>query len=431
VLNLDHAPAIPANADKTGKCPTGGSAVIPTATLPSAEDSSFLERPTAPGELGRLGPFRVLEVLGSGAASIVFRAEDTQLRRVVALKVLRPDIAANVESRRRFLREARAGAALEHDNILTIHQVGEDRDIPWLTMKLLRGQSLKDRLGADGSKLPAREALRIGAEVADALAAAHARGLVHRDVKPSNILLEESTGRVKLIDFGLALVHDDEGQLTRSGFVVGTPSYMAPEQADGMAVDPRTDLYALGCVLYRCCTGKLPFEGDSVLQVFYAQRTEQPIAPRNIDSAIPDCLSALILKLLAKTPADRPHCAADLRDAMRRMRADLEVSGPPTPDASHAPQSAFVDTKQHTSLDSTAPAEVWALAVSDVPSARAHLIRAWSSESWRRRLPDWFSPLRRSAALLLSRVMRLPASRKGDSSGSTPSVQKETCVGAD
>src|SRR5262249_52278949 len=151
---------------------------------------SFLGRPQAAGELGTLGPFRVLEVLGAGATGIVFRAEDSQLRRQVAVKVLRPTIAASVHSRRRFLREARAAAAFEHDNIVTIYHVGEDSGIPWLAMKLLRGQSLKDRLNGPTLCLPTDHVLRMGAEVADALSVAHGAGLVHRDIKPSNILLE-------------------------------------------------------------------------------------------------------------------------------------------------------------------------------------------------------------------------------------------------
>ena len=284
------------------------------------EDCSFLGRPQAEGELGTLGPFRVLEVLGSGATGIVFRAEDVQLRRKVALKVLRPTIAASSHSRRRFLREARAAAAFEHDNIVTIYQVGEDGGIPWLAMKLLRGESLKERLNGPTLRLPIDHAMRIGAEVADALSAAHSGGLVHRDVKPSNILLEEGTDRAKLIDFGLVLVNDDEGQLTKTGCVVGTPAYMAPEQADGASVDYRSDLYGLGCVLYRSTTGRLPFEGQSYLQVFLAQRTQEAVHPQSIDPTLPAGLSDLVMQLLSKNPADRPESARVVCDNLRALR---------------------------------------------------------------------------------------------------------------
>jgi serine/threonine protein kinase len=286
------------------------------------EDCSFLGRPQATGELGTLGPFRILELLGAGATGIVFRAEDSQLRRQVALKVLRPTIAASSHSRRRFLREARAAASFEHDNIVTIYQVGEDGGIPWLAMKLLRGQSLKDRLNGPTLCLPTDHVLRLGAEVADALSVAHKGGLVHRDIKPSNILLEDGTDRAKLIDFGLVLVDDEEGQLTRTGCVVGTPSYMAPEQADGAAVDARSDLYGLGCVLYRSTTGRVPFEGQTYLQVFFAQRTREPVHPQKIDPSLPSGLSDLVMQLLAKNPSDRPPTAGAVRDALRALRTD-------------------------------------------------------------------------------------------------------------
>jgi serine/threonine protein kinase len=347
----------------------------------SAEDSSFLDQPQAPGELGRLGPFRVLEMIGSGATGIVFRAEDTTLRRVVALKVLRPAIAANVESRRRFLREARATAAFDHDNILTIHQVGEDHGVPWLAMKLLRGPSLKDRLGSGNDTLPTDQVLRIGAEVADALAVAHAGGLVHRDIKPSNILLEEGTERVKLIDFGLALVNDDEGQLTRTGCVVGTPAYMAPEQADGLSVDHRSDLYALGCVLYRCCTGRLPFEGQTFIQVFYAQRTKDAIPPRELVPTIAPELNDLIMKLIAKEAADRPQSALEVRDALRALRTELAAKNSLSETVSVV---AAADTKE-----TAGAGNPWAEVIEPGNAETSAVIR--SSSSWYRRttVPKW------------------------------------------
>ena len=149
--------------------------------------------------------------------------------------------------------------------------------------------------------------------MADALSVAHGAGLVHRDIKPSNILLEQDTDRAKLIDFGLVLVDDEEGQLTRTGCVVGTPSYMAPEQADGAAVDHRSDLYGLGCVLYRSTTGRVPFEGQTYLHVFFAQRTQEPIHPQKIDPSLPTGLSDLVMSLLAKNPSDRPPSAAVVR----------------------------------------------------------------------------------------------------------------------
>jgi serine/threonine protein kinase len=265
-------------------------------------------------------------VLGSGATGIVFRAKDTELLRVVALKVLRLAIAANPENRCRFLLEARASAAIDHDNILPIYQIGENRGIPWLAMKLLRGCSLKDCLSAANGRLSPDETLRIGAEVADALVAAHSCGLVHRDVKPSNILLEKSTGRVKLIDFGLALGCDDEGQPTPTGFgVVGTPAYMPSEQINGALVDYRCDLYALGCVMYQCCTGRLPYAGQTIKQVRLAQRTQKVIPPGDINPFLPAEVTDFIMDLVAKETADRPKSAVVVRDRLRNLRANLAV----------------------------------------------------------------------------------------------------------
>jgi serine/threonine protein kinase len=322
--NPDGAGPAPANvtskaSDSTRQEGCGSSLAMPIPSDSEAEDCSFLGPPLQEGDIGSLGPFRIHKVLGSGSTGIVFGAEDTVLRRLVALKVLRPAIAASAHSRQRFLREARAAAALDHENILTIYHVGEDRGIPWLAMKFLRGESLKERVGGSNPCLPTAAAIRIGAEVADALSAAHANGLVHRDVKPSNILLEEETDRAKLIDFGLVMVENDDGQLTRLGCVVGTPSYMAPEQADGGIVDFRSDVYSLGCVLYRATTGRVPFEGQNSIQVFLAQRTQTPVHPRELVPSLPDELANLIMKLLAKDPADRPASAREVRDSLRAL----------------------------------------------------------------------------------------------------------------
>jgi serine/threonine protein kinase len=370
-------------ADATRNGAGGSSVVIPSPEGLSPEDSSFLDKPQAAGEIGRLGQFRVLEMIGSGATGIVFRAEDTVLKRTVALKVLRPATAASPESRRRFLREARAAAAFDHDHILTIHQVGEDRGVPWLAMKLLRGQSLKDRLGGGANTLPTDQLLRIGAEIADALAAAHAGGLVHRDVKPSNILLEESTERVKLIDFGLALVNDDEGQLTRTGCVVGTPTYMAPEQADGIPVDHRSDLYALGCVLYRCVTGRLPFEGQTFMQVFYAQRMKDVVHPREIVPTIPEEVAEIIMKLLAKDASQRPQSALEVRDQLRSLRARLAAQNSQQQSETLGAMAAL-ETQESQVLPNP-----WAEVLDNESSETNTLIRSSSTWQRARTVPNW------------------------------------------
>src|SRR5262249_14378523 len=162
------------------------------------------------------------EVLGTGAMGVVFRAEDTHLRRLVALKVMRPSLAASAEFHRRFLREARLTAAIEHEHIVTVYQVGEDRGVPFLAMQLLSGETLERRLDRAGGRLPLPEVLRIGREIAAGLGAAHARGLVHRDIKPANVWLEEGRGRVRIVDFGLARGSEPDAQFTQLGAVIGT-----------------------------------------------------------------------------------------------------------------------------------------------------------------------------------------------------------------
>jgi tRNA A-37 threonylcarbamoyl transferase component Bud32 len=268
----------------------------------------------SPDELGRLGGYRVLKRLGAGGMGVVFLAEDVALRRQVALKVMRPALANNDSARKRFLREARAVAAVEHENIVAIHQVGEEGGVPYLAMPLLKGTSLEERLRAGGA-LPPAEVLRLGRQIASGLSAAHERGLVHRDVKPGNIWIEPDSGRAKLLDFGLArgMVPDhaaEEEPLTELGTIIGTPAYLAPEQARGQVVDGRADLFSLGCVLYRMCTGRQPFAGDDPVALILSIATETPPSPASIDPSIPRSLSELIMQLLAKDPKKRPTSAA-------------------------------------------------------------------------------------------------------------------------
>jgi hypothetical protein len=287
------------------------------ALLPPAE---------GPGDLGHLGGYRLLEVLGVGGMGVVFRAEDTQLRRVVALKVLKPVLAASPPARERFLREARATAALEHDHVVAVYQVGEDRGLPFLTMPLLHGESLAQRLERDG-RLPVAEVVRIGREVAEGLAAAHERGLIHRDVKPSNIWLEAGSSRAKVLDFGLARVADDPTALTQTGTIVGTPAYMAPEQARGETVDGRCDLFSLGCVLYQMTAGESPFHAAHVTAILHALATKQPRPPREVNPEVPSALSDLVMRLLSKNPSGRPPTAQAVGAAL----AAITVSAPARP----------------------------------------------------------------------------------------------------
>ncbi|MBY0527712.1 MAG: protein kinase [Gemmataceae bacterium] len=292
----------------------------------SQEVTAMLAPSQGPGEIGRLGSYSVLKVLGQGGMGVVFQAEDPQLKRPVALKAMLPDVAARASARERFLREARAAAAIEHDHIVTIYQVGEDRGVPFLAMQFLKGMSLEDFLKkqkAANKPLTWGQILKLGREIAKGLAAAHERGLIHRDIKPANIWLDAAAGgRVKILDFGLARGAED-AQLTQSGMIVGTAAYMAPEQAKSLKVDGRADLYSLGCVLYRLCTGRTPFIGPDAMAVLIAAATEEPPPVLEVNKDVPPDLAALTMKLLAKKPEDRPRSAADVVKAIAAIEKKL------------------------------------------------------------------------------------------------------------
>ncbi len=300
--------------------PERGPTATPTPVLSSKEleYTDFLAPPQTPDEIGRLGPYRVLAVLGAGGMGVVFRAEDPQLKRPIALKAMLPALAASGTAKLRFVREAQAAAAIKHDHIVSIYQVGEDRGAPFLAMEFLDGESLDSRLKREGT-LPVPELVRIAREIAEGLDAAHERGLVHRDIKPANIWLEGKRARAKILDFGLARDTADDAHLTQSGAIVGTPAYMSPEQAQGKVADARCDLFSLGCVLYRMATGDTPFKGSDTISTLMAVATENPTAPGELDSRLPRALSDLIMWLLAKKPADRPASARAVVEALEAI----------------------------------------------------------------------------------------------------------------
>jgi serine/threonine protein kinase len=306
-------------AKQQTQVPTGtdSSDTIPTDfKLAPPSDYPFLAPPEGPEEIGRLGNYHIRRVLGTGAMGIVFEAQDMHLKRLVALKVMKPSLAAQADFHRRFLREAQLAAAIDHEHIVTIYQVGEDRGIPFLAMKLLQGESLEARLGRRGGRLPLPEVLRIGREIAEGLAAAHAQGLIHRDIKPANIWLEEDRKRVKIVDFGLARGKGADAHFTQAGAVIGTPSYMAPEQANGQEVDGRCDLFSLGSVLYRISTGRLPFDGKDTLTVLTALATKTPTPPNKIVPDLPRAFSDLVMSLLAKDRDERPQSAREVVEVL-------------------------------------------------------------------------------------------------------------------
>ena len=256
----------------------------------------------------KLGPYRVVREIGRGGMGIVLEADDEELQRRVAIKVMNSERAQDPAVKARFLREARAAAAIDHENVVAINHVGEDGGVPFIVMPLLRGETLESRLKREG-RLAAEEVVRVGREVLAGLAAAHARGLVHRDIKPANIWLVAETGKVKILDFGLARAADGTEGLTVPGAMPGTPGYMAPEQVDGQPADARSDLFSVGATLYRCATGQTAFAGPTLSAVLRAVTDHDPLPPHAVNPAVPGPLSDLILRLLAKAPAARPPSA--------------------------------------------------------------------------------------------------------------------------
>ena len=275
----------------------------------------------------KLGPYEILGELGGGGMARVYRGWDRRLHREVAIKVI-DDRLAMPGIGERFLREARAASALSHPNICTIFDIGEQDGAPYLVMELLEGETLRERINQD--VIPVDEILRYSSEVADALAAAHARGIVHRDVKPANIFLVKKpngSGQAKMLDFGLAKIDQFANEerefgsnLTTMGATVGTVSYMSPEQARGEKLDARSDLFSLGIVMYEMATGQLPFRGNTSALVFVqllGQMSPEPI--RKFNGQIPAELEQVIMKLLAKSPRARYQSANELTDELQEL----------------------------------------------------------------------------------------------------------------
>ncbi len=282
----------------------------------------FLSPSDQPDHIGRLGPYEILEVIGRGGMGVVLKGHDARLNRFVAIKVLVPELASSATAKKRFHREGQAAAAVSHDHVVAIHAVDEAEGLPYLVMEYVCGRSLEDRIHDAGS-LELKEILRIGMQTAAGLAAAHAQGLVHRDIKPANILLENDVERVKITDFGLARAVDDV-RITKLGTVTGTPEYMSPEQARGESVDPRTDLFSLGGMLYAMCTGRPPFRAESTLAIIHRVCKETPRPIEQINTEIPDWLTRAIDRLLAKDPNDRFQSAVEVADLLEQYLAYVQ-----------------------------------------------------------------------------------------------------------
>jgi WD40 repeat protein len=308
--------------------------VTPAPALGVSPLLPFLAPPRVAGMLGRLGPYDIVDILGRGGMGVVLKAYDPNLRRFVALKVLTDDPGMTSTARRRFDREAQAVASIHHDNVVGIYGISPDHDPPYFVMPFIEGRTLQELLDRQ-TPFSIDEIVRIGREAAAGLAAAHKGGVVHRDVKPANILIEEPGGRVKITDFGLARGTDDVA-LTTAGLVAGTPLFMSPEQAHGVAIDGRSDLFSLGGVLYTLCTGRPPFRGVNPVVVLRQVCDDEPPAIRSLNPNIPEWLVAIVMRLLEKDREQRFQSAQEVADLLSRPHPEEKQ-----PEKKPVPRSAW------------------------------------------------------------------------------------------
>jgi serine/threonine-protein kinase len=274
------------------------------------------------------GRYRLGERIGTGGMADVRRGVDVRLGREVAVKVLRPDLARDPSFQARFRREAQAAASLNAASIVSVYDTGEDpHGVPYIVMEFVAGRTLRDVVHDEGRLLPQR-ALELTADICGALQVAHAAGIVHRDIKPANVMLTP-TGQVKVMDFGIARAATDTTGATQTAAVIGTAAYLSPEQARGDHVDARSDLYSTGCLLFELVSGVPPFTGDSPVAVAYQHVREEPDPPSAFDGTLPPEVDAVVLKAMAKDPAERYQSAAAMREDLLRARAGQAVDAPP------------------------------------------------------------------------------------------------------
>lgn len=310
---LDHPPQVLLATHSSQEGETLPAANLPWPRPNQPSESSIASIPSV------LGAHEISGLIGRGGMGSVLRARDTGLQRDVAIKIMNEELGATAAGRARFLREARAAAAVTHENVVTIHAVHEDGPVPYLVMELVVGESLQSRLRRS-PPLGVEEILSLATQIAAGLAAAHQRGLVHRDIKPANVLLDATGERVKLTDFGLARFHDGE-ELTRAGEVAGTPNYLSPEQLQGQPATARSDLFSLGSLFYALATGQPPFQTESAFVTMRNICDQTPRPLRTVNPQIPVWFAELVEQLLAKDPAQRPASATEVADRLRARGA--------------------------------------------------------------------------------------------------------------
>jgi beta-lactam-binding protein with PASTA domain/tRNA A-37 threonylcarbamoyl transferase component Bud32 len=302
---------------------------------------------TQPRLLG--GRYELDGVVGRGGMAEVYRARDIRLDRIVAIKTLRADLARDQIFQARFRREAQSAASLNHPSIVAVYDTGEDMatgvPVPYIVMEFVDGRTVRDLL-QDGHRLLPERSLEIIDGVLRALDYSHQAGIVHRDIKPGNVMVTRN-GDVKVMDFGIArAMSDAQATMTQTAQVIGTAQYLSPEQARGERVDSRSDLYSTGCLLYELLTGRPPFTGDSPVAIAYQHVRENPIPPSRVDPDVPGWADAIVLKAMAKSPADRYQTAADMRADLQRAASGLPVAAAPPTRVDMYPNTQRMNTDQ-------------------------------------------------------------------------------------
>ncbi|MFK7768219.1 MAG: serine/threonine protein kinase, partial [Mariniblastus sp.] len=291
-------------SDEAGEMVEQIESLVPASSIGQNELNRVLSPAESEDEIGRIGRYRVIEFIAGGGMGLVFKAEDPDLQRPVCIKVLHPMLATQVDAKARFAREAKAAAKLRNTRIVTVLEVGEHRDIPFLVMQLLDGQSLREKLNFEGSLEPG-EAKKLAIQISEGLRYAHGLGFLHRDIKPENIWVT-TEGDIKLLDFGLARAVNETTNLTNTGTILGTPSYMSPEQVQGKDLDSRSDLFSVGSVIFEMLTGDSPFGKSNLFSTMMSVANDSLVFPRsNSENSLPVQMVSVVESLLEKSPEDR------------------------------------------------------------------------------------------------------------------------------